>query len=665
MSETAIIDDDQPPSKQDESSRVAWIKGEIKRSRDDKGRAAWVKKAEDAYAFTAGDQWSEEDMAILKDQGRPAIVFNRIGPLIDAIAGSQVNNRQETKLLPRTMDDGGKAELIQGVISWVRDQCDAEDEESEAFVDAAICGMGWTETRMDYSDDPEGKIVVERGDPFEFYWDPRAGRKNLTDASWRARIRRWQDEEVYATWPEAKSMAMGGGSLGSPQAEQAGVVNPVRDAYKQGDPVGFDSDEDTTEVICFEWCEYETEVVVSLGGQVEYLTSAQWEKVSERLGEEAKRIKHTTRSKRVWYRSFIAGDQELETGPAPIPSMSAFRCITYKRNHKSGRYYGIVEMAMDPQMWANKWLSQTLHILNTGAKSGLNVEESAIPDGGNIRDIETRYAAPGSITVWATGALSGGRVEPKIPTPLPTGLEKLLEYAINSIPDVTGLNKELLGTADRDQPGVLEWQRKQSAQTALAPLFDALRRYYKEQGRYLLEMIGRYLPPDKVVRVTQSNGQAVPFVLADMGDIAKYDIVVDQAPNSPNQKMEVWAFLQPTLPALLKMGLPLPVWAELLRYSPLPESAVEKMIGGLQEMAQQPPPPDPHVIKAEADAQARGQQMQMDQQRFAMEAQMAQQEHGMHMQALAAQTQAKVIGAEAQIATARARAMQPAPKSVN
>jgi hypothetical protein len=71
------------------------------------------------------------------------------------------------------------------------------------------------------------------------------------------------------------------------------------------------------------------------------------------------------------------------------------------------------------------------------------------------------------------------------PVPLPDGCKlKLI------IPDSVKFKKlysvELLGMADRDQPASLEYQRKQAGVTILATLFDALRKYRKEQGRSLL-----------------------------------------------------------------------------------------------------------------------------------------------------------------------------------
>ncbi|MEJ0071206.1 MAG: hypothetical protein WDO24_23445 [Pseudomonadota bacterium] len=76
---------------------------------------------------------------------------------------------------------------------------------------------------------------------------------------------------------------------------------------------------------------------------------------------------------------------------------------------------------LDPQRWANKWLSQTLHILNTGAKGGVIAELDAFDD---PDEAEESWADPAAI-VWAQkGGVSAGKIMPRPQTPMPAGNER-------------------------------------------------------------------------------------------------------------------------------------------------------------------------------------------------------------------------------------------------
>lgn len=197
--------------------------------------ATWRRDAHEDYGFVAGDQWEESDRQVLRDQLRPVITFNRIGPVIDTIAGIEVANRQEVRFLPREIGDVGVNEMLSSAADWVRDACDAEDEESDAFVDLVVCGMGWTAMRMDYDAEPDGKIMIERVDPLEMYWDPAARKHNLADARRIARVRDVSRADFEAMWPDQADTVREGGAGGEwsllDDYEDPHIVDP-QDGYR-------------------------------------------------------------------------------------------------------------------------------------------------------------------------------------------------------------------------------------------------------------------------------------------------------------------------------------------------------------------------------------------------------------------------------------------------
>src|SRR5947208_220005 len=235
-------------------------------------------------------------------------------------------------------------------------------------------------------------------------------------------------------------------------------------------------------------------------------------------------------------------------GAAPCGAHFSFACITGEPDHNARTWFGLTRVMRDPQKWANKWLSQTLHILNASAKGGILAETDAFED---QRQAEDSYARPEAITWMRRGALSGAggsKFAPKPVAQFPAGYFNLMEFGISSIRDVTGINLELLGMRDVNQPGILESQRKQAAMTILATMFDSLRRFRKLVGRIRLYFIQNYLADGRLIRIAGRDGASVVPLLRDR-TLGEYDVIVDDAPTSPNQKEANWAVIQSMLPA--------------------------------------------------------------------------------------------------------------------
>ena len=87
----------------------------------------------------------------------------------------------------------------------------------------------------------------------------------------------------------------------------------------------------------------------------------------------------------------------------------------------------------------------------------------------------------------------------------------------------------------------------------------------------MLHLIRDYLADGRIIRIMGKTGEQYVPLIRQPGAI-EYDVIVDDAPTSPNQKDRVWSILQQLLPMLKGMGVPMT--PELLDYLPLPESLI-------------------------------------------------------------------------------------------
>ncbi len=571
----------------------AWFRGDAQHSAD------WRTQAKIDFDFVAGDQWSEKDQGILKDQKRTPITFNRSLTIIKAISGMEINGRHEISYLPRKMEDSATDETLTGACKWMADECDGEDEESEAFQQTLICGIGVLEHRMDYEEEPEGKYVEEALDPICFYWDRTSRKKNMADRrrDWYVKVMPLADAQQLFPGFSASQLDAKWAQGNAPVTPQKTLEERrIRDENSSG-PL---ADQEEVTLVHLEWWEREEVWLVAdpQNNNLLKLDRPTYDKLKARHDEvqaimamanpgmqPQPLVSVKTYAKR--FKQAFLGAEVIEMGPAKDPDRFSRTVITGEFHHNRRTWFGIIRTLRDPQMWSNKWLSQVLHILNTTAKGGVIMEEDAVED---VREFEAKYARPeGTIVARKLYNLQGN---PKI-IPKPgtadagalSGYVDLLTMAMNATRDVSGINLELLGQKDLNQPGILEAMRKQAGMTVLATMFDALRRMRKIVGRIRLYYIQNFLSDGRIIRITGQDGAKSVRLLREK-TLGEYDVIVDDTPTSPNQKESTWAIIAQLLPAFKDQLMQRPdIFLKLLAFSPLPTA----LVASIEQMMNNPP----------------------------------------------------------------------------
>jgi hypothetical protein len=543
----------------------------------------WKQEARDLYDFIAGRQWSEEDTAKLNEDQRPIVTFNIAGKYMDAISGLQINNRQEIRYFPRTNGAAKVNELMTGAVSWCRDSTNMIDEETDGFYDAVLTGLGWMEGFLDKDMEPEGIAAGRRVDNMEMLPDPSARQRNLEDAKFVIRDRLMDHDEYEELFGEyAETVGDDGLAVDEKMAESDDDVGVqvIPSPHDYGDSKG-DTGERTTKGKCpvqdYQFWRREKRYVVK-HPQLGERELTQDEYTAQKDGLDlliASGLPVTAAliSKKVYYRAYFSKGKMGPFGESPYQEGFTYHAITGKRDRNKRTWYGLGRSMVDSQNWTNKFFSTILYCLMVGAKGGVMAEETAFKD---PRKAESEWADPSSITWLKAGAISGDKGPKVVPKPVaqyPQGLDRLMEFTLNSLPQTTGISLELLGLTDRDQSAVLEKQRKQSAMSIIAWAFDAMRRYYRSMGRQMARYVVDYMPEGMLVKINgKDSAQYVPLMKDALG--LKFDVIVDEAPTSTNMRERVWAVIETLVPQLLQAGITIP--PEVLDYSPLPADLAQK-----------------------------------------------------------------------------------------
>lgn len=613
----------------------------------------WTEEAIRAYGMVAGDQWSDEDKAQMEEDGRPSFTFNRIAGFLRGVSGLEASNRQEVRYIARDTQDTPANEIYNAAAKWARDLCDAEDEESDSFKDMLTCGLGWTETRFSTEDDPDGQIVIERIDPLHMRYDLSSRKRGLVDSQWRARIKYVPISEIRERWGKKKAE-----EIQAYAETDSDVLNELfstpHDATKALEYEKNANGSQTKKgvpTIQFQYFEFARYYRVQLEGQVEDLPEDRFKKLKELFPD----LLGQAFRKKVFKQLIYAGDTELEHADLLTDDFT-LQAITGVRDRNKGTWYGFARDMLDPQGWINKFFSSMADVVASQAKGGLLAEADAFVNKDQAQD---EWSNPRSIVWLKRGGLE--KIKERSSAGIPNGVAQLLEFTVGSLPHVAGVNLEFLGLVDRNQPGVLETQRKKAAIATLQEFFNSMRLYRKQQGRVLLQFIDNYLTDGRLVRIVgPEQEQFVPLIRQP--GMRKYDVVVDEAPTAPDVKARTWDAVVQIAPIAMNMGIPIP--PDVLDYAPFPTSLTQKWKQMIAGQGAVPPQVQAQMQQMQAQMQALQQenlrlkskqeeamaQLQVDQQRAQQELQLAAQKAAAEEQRKIREVSVKEFVAERELA---------------
>lgn len=490
----------------------------------------WAPGAKKAVDFFEGRQWTEDALAEMRKQKRPALTFNIIAPLIRLILGYQ--RSQKTDIIFRPGHDGRSSEDVATALSQIEKAISLMNKsqfiDTEVFMDGLVAGRGYWRSKLCFEKNDLGDVNDRALDPFSVYLDPDADTYDLNESAAFIQVSKYlsidQIEDTYGKIVgELLRPFTNGKTPLSPVTSH--VVNdeitPVRYFGQREDSLVdywdhfFAQMGDFVDTARKSIRVIETEHVVRQDANVaidletgdrkvlpddwgpERIAKLQWyaEQMRNPIVIQRRKVK------RLWV-TVTAGDMILYDRPSPYDTFSVIPYFPYFRR---GITRGAVDDLIDPQLEKNKRRSIEIEMVMKTSNGGWSYNQDSLTpkQKANLRNFGS---SPGFMLEWK------GEKEPKqiAPAAPPTAHERLENKADQDLRMISGINESSLGQMDaRVQSGRAIEAKQRQAVIAVQMYFDNFSRSKQLQGEKHLELYQNHYTEERLFRVLGEDGSIV------------------------------------------------------------------------------------------------------------------------------------------------------------
>lgn len=493
-------------------------------------------------SYSLGNQWSLEEISYLNNQRRSSFTYNMCRRLINLIEGIQREGRLATKISPIEDASEPTAELMTDVMQYIMTSGMGYEKISQAFRDSLVTGISWICPYLDYRSDPvNGDVKFNITNWNDSIWDPFFFEKDLSDCSFWARRKYLDRTTVISLLPdqEERINALPYGNRDDKFTYMSFARN-----------WGMQKLLNYTEYWRRKWEVRDVLVDMESGETTEWKGPKDRLQFIQAIHPNLKIIRKPVRTVEL---GVIVEGELLYYGKDPwgiddypcVPIFGGDYAPTY--DLYTWKLQGIVRYIRDPQTELNKRISRHVDLLDSQLNSGWIAKTGAVTNTSSL------FKSGNGQVVFIRPDANMEDVQRITPPDIPQGQMMLTEMFNDIIPNILGINPEMLGMPENEKvetAAILAKMRQAAGLISLRGVFDNLAESQKILGQKVMKMMQVNYSPEKVRLITKK--EVTPEFYSKQ--FARYDVVVEEGLLTTTQKQT--EFMQ--LTTLKQLGMPIP-----------------------------------------------------------------------------------------------------------
>jgi hypothetical protein len=522
---------------------------------------------EDTKFARLSDQWPDDILKQRQQEGRPALVINKLPALIRAVVNEARQNKPSIKVSP--VDSGADedtAEIIGGLIRNIERQSRAGIAYDTAIDHAVTGGFGFFRIEIDYAHDETFELearIRRIPNPLSVHWDTSSTEFDASDWGFAFISDMLSKDEYEARYPKGSMVPFEGDSrdenselwlhdeqiriaewFSREKKESKLLQLSVPNAETGGADLQAVREEDLPAMArrFFESGNIPTDGMSDDDVREGFLAASGVQVLRERTveGYDVKR--------RVINGMEVLEEEDWPGQNIPICPVWGDEVFIDGRRH----FRSLIRDAKDPAMMFNFWRSATTELVALAPKAPFIGPKGFVPKGQEAKWASANTRSHAYLEYEPTGA---GAPQRQPFAGVPTGALQEATLAAQDMNDITGIYPSAIGAKSNEVSGKAILARERQGDVSNFHFIDNLNRAIAYAGKVLVEIIPAVYSPKeavrilgedetgKVVQLTQeAGGSAKPGIdgqnrLYNL-TVGKYDVDVKTGPNFATQREE-------------------------------------------------------------------------------------------------------------------------------